>query len=1517
MSGSDVLAGVLDQAPELQNAPDLAVAASNTPDPTGTGRVLAHTVRTNAQDQAVQNVSKKIGGDTLTHRIGNAGFGALHRTLGWFGGSVSQAFTKANDTLEQIPGVKTLDQDIGDIGSGALRLANVPLQEVQHTYRALHDIEARHGAGVALLEGLGIAAGAAGAVVLAPATGGGSLAAFGGVTVGILGGEATADIASRVLYRDSWDRTLDGPAYRGIYNRQTGRYSGGPVSLGRDLTDHLPHPLRFMSGVTDELADLALDPVAQFGGAFAEARKAGLAVNTVDQLDSALSSPLTGGIVRRAFEDIASESSATSIGLRYPKFTGIAEDLAKRSTADDVTEYFRSILGAAEHLDAYPGELPNLPLTRIPFKAAREFMQTYNGPGQAALRVFTLLPTDFDPKLMAYSNKDFDPTGTSWQTGVYRALRFGSSDTTARAVTDAMLATDDLGVRRGIFKNGIVGMMKARGLTEDDEFFRNVVQKLENTTPLEGGPEGVYAVDAAGRNLSLIPGETGNRAVAVFENQTGRWAFPDYMEMTRAIRAKGAITDLLGGVDDAFYHHFTQNIFKRGALLTGGFALRIAAAEAIPAAFREGFFNLIRNSVNLHLGALEAKIGAEEGGHIAAAVQRMLGGVSKITLSKPEDVDLFTRATIDNGGHIVVKGLDADAHGAAGVSFLDTPEGNHSTLLQRLFKKVPPGKRYGNEFGIFGTGPDHADTWQKALAEAGNSELGQTAARTLHGQLAAGRTVDEATQSATDAVRNVLDGKDAKWLGQYERHFTSSTPGVTPHDDWGRVITESVKGLVGHPYDPSSIKMDLLEGIAGSGTAGAPTVGAYVRAADRANIGRVLSINEDARTARVHFVNKAEGLAATVELPLDQLTGQTGGGLHGNLSLSNLKAVPAAERPMVKGRIEMPAMPDSPTAKIAQLGYTHVIDPIINFLSREPLYATELKRQYAPLRALIADGVLAEDEALRLAQIRTVKAVVPFIHNPLERSQFAQLARNFMPFYFAQTQAYRRVGRLLAENPGAFRKFQLASTALHDIGTVTTDDNGKPQFVYPGSGFLAHASIAALGGLGFQVAGSTPVAFSGDVRSLNTIFPFNEESGGIGVGPFTAKFGPIVSIPLHALESMFPEVGVPIATKVLGPVGAAGGMLDQFIPNTPIRNYLKAAGWIPGGQRELQNAMVQTIQSLTYRQQEAMTAWVNGGHQPTDPGHPTIVPLPSDAPLVRQQFVDRVRNQSRILLFLKASLSLVVPAAPAVSASDLGLQKELRDLIVSKGPDGKPLGIGGAVTEYLAKHPDAVPYTVFGSASDAGGAYLPANKSAQDFIDTHLDTLKKYPYAGAWLIPQTADPYDQSVYNQQLAMGLRHKKAPEQFVKDIYIAQGNDQFYNKDLPAHQAAMAAAAGDPAAEKQERSNFNAYLANVLGPQNPVWWDDFQSKDRQHERENAVRQLEQMFQNGDAPPGEQTSKVKSLLDDYRTYNAAKIAGRQDQWTALQRDEEKANWQAYIDRLAKDDPAIAPIALKVFRSL
>lgn len=1423
------LSTVLQGSPDLLTSPGLAVNAAQTSDPYGSGQTLAQVSNQAAVGQAADNVSRHVGHPSL-----------FQQSLHWLGG----AFKSVNDATG------------GTLGK-ALNAAGAPLREVQHEYRYLRDVWETKGSIPATLEALGIGLGAAAG------------AYFGGPSGAVLGGEAVGAIEDHLFYKDSYQRTTNGEAYRDPH-------TGQQVSIGRDIGHLLglkpgSHPYTIVSGAADTLTDLALDPLAQGGKLFEAVRSEKGAAGALGKVFSgtgirpddpeAVGRALTQyPSVRHAFDNIA-KLDAGQIVTRYPKLAPLAADLGEASTRGEVADVFRD---NAKAIEMVSNKLPTRTLTRIPLSAASQAIQNYEGPGSDAIRALTsYLPTNFDPETLKLSNREFDPADDFGIQGVYRTARFSQSKRVAEAVAGEYANTADIGQRIVIYRNAVANMLMAKGFDEDMPFVKDTLERL--TGGANPGRDAVYGLDMEGRNLSIVPGLNGaaDTSAAVLANQTGKLAFPDFNQITKQARALTNYKAWYGNADDWIYKNITQGVFKKMALLSGGFAQRIALAEAIPAALRKGVTEMVRDTITANAAKLGWEADAAEQGMIARVVTKLAGGAEKV-VADPERTAALTDLVQANDGHIVPTAVDTTTHYSGEIPGAAT---RAERDLKLAYMQIPDGKRLGDTFGIFRNDNENfVDYWHRALSEVSNDPASQAAAAAYRDAIARGATQADATNAAAQAAADYWRAQPPEVLSRYVRSTRPSVEGADPIDDWGRVIAENLKGVTHNPDGVPNVP--LLSDIANG------------EATPRSQLA---DIGLDMRPANVKG-------REFVDIP------------HANI-----------------------------LDRISNFGFTRVLDPIINKLSREPFYATEFVEQYRPLKALVDAGEMGKDEAVQLAQVRSVHAMVPFIHNTLERSQFAELAHNFMPFYFAQEQAFKRFGRLLVDDPGAFRRAQLMASAVVEAGHAQQDANGKNWLVYPGFGFLGAGVPNLLGHVHIPVAGSVPVSFSGQVKSLSTVFP---------TADLAPKFGPMVAIPMKLIENWFPEAR-PAVRGIIGDVADSSSIWSQLIPNATLNRTIQAFAGTHS--RSFANAMMYTLQSLDYQQNVAMRKWVAAGHSPTDPNAPHIPGLgPDDGPMERQKLMDRVKNQTRITFLVKAALGAVTPAAPVANIGEAGLRQEYRDLISQTG------NIGTAHDEFLRRHPDATPMTVFLTDSPTGAPIL-ASKDAESFIDEHMGTITKYPYAGAWLIPQTAQgTFDQAVYNEQLAQGLRARKSPDQFLNDLYVAAGNSQFYNQDLPNYRMLLAQATGDPAAVravqnvlehpddpgalramdeavknagsndqvKAVKAAFSQYLT-AYGMQNPVWWDDFQSATRDHERQLAVSQLQDMFAKGDAPPGPQTADMAALLGDYRRYQQAITVGRQDSYAAASRSQLKLAWQNHVDAVAKEKPNLAPVIQKVFRSL
>ena len=77
-----------------------------------------------------------------------------------------------------------------------------------------------------------------------------------------------------------------------------------------------------------------------------------------------------------------------------------------------------------------------------------------------------------------------------------------------------------------------------------------------------------------------------------------------------------------------------------------------------------------------------------------------------------------------------------------------------------------------------------------------------------------------------------------------------------------------------------------------------------------------------------------------------------------------------------------------------------------------------------------------------------------FVHNLHDRTQWTATMRNWVPFYFAQEQAYRAWAGFMVEDPGGFRRYQMMIAGIGNMTANMQDSNGNRYIAFPGSGFI-------------------------------------------------------------------------------------------------------------------------------------------------------------------------------------------------------------------------------------------------------------------------------------------------------------------------------------------------------------------------------------------------------------------------------------------------------------------------------
>ncbi len=1371
-----------------------------------------------------------------------------------FSGRTVEAQRQAADTgRTRIPGA--VQQPPRQLGAGLMlnpveagHAMNAGLQEAQHQYRALRDIKQRHGLAAALGEG---------ALVAVAGTGG---ALLDGAPGAALAAEATAGVTERTFFKDSWDRTTDGDGYLDA--------SGRHVSPGRDLANLSPFkygslPYNALSGIFDSAFDMAADPVAAAGGVVhgynATEKAAGGVVGRI-RGDTVIRGPnsIDDIVARRpSFLKVAADVArkrAAEVQRDYPAFALLARDLGEASTTDEVLQVFRD---AADHGEMLGETLPLL--VRHPGRISSEPLTAEADDVASRLAMFrrrftSKLPYRYNADEGTFAHVDIDPSSNSESNlnAVRNLLHMGGLS--ERAIDGVMqdyltageVGTIDASVRRTVLRNAIPRMFIAQvareDLGNDLDAINSIAAKLKVDVTAQmggtGGMEGAeYAYNTEGHSLSGIRTEQGaSTTAAIYQGQRGDFKIPQYAAWVRTAREQaGGVRALYGKVDDFAFHYITIP-FKGLALATGGFAFRVGGiAEGVPAAFREGVVNLARSAVT----AREARL----------AVRSVTRNVAD------EEVDNIVAAALNqmhDGVHVVQNprlAKNAVELAVAHDGHVTPPAlrpGHYDTdpavpLVARdqvnLYKITRQQKtRETDMFGGYrNESPDQPKYWNYALREASRDEGARIHAKAYANTYRATRDVDDATRAAVRADVEWLRAPEQKpFLSDMLRSKVPTQPGEDPLVSFARTRVEATKGLTHAPHVEGAVPhLDLLDDLAA---------------------GKVRSIDK-------------------------------------------LKEIELVDRPIaVKGRIIAPDVGGSLVERAVNFGFRKMVDPIVNGLGRNHQFLLEYTRVRSAFDQAVADGVLSNDEALQKASEIAVKRVARFIHNPYERTQFSTLARNYMPFYFAQEQSYRRLGRLLINDPAAFRRYQLANMAFTDWVHHEKDEQGNTYAHIPFLGVLNESTITGLAHLGIHVAAAAPIAVLGNTASLDTVLPFTELNAE-GARP---SFSPFVTVPSKMLTYLVPETK-DVVRGAIGDVAMSNSIWQQTIPNPLLRNGMRQLD----GQT-IDSTAIAVAASLFHRQDVAMAKWIGAGHDATDKGAPHIVPNANASPHEQKEFRERIHNEARIILGFRALISEVSPLAPSMSVGDYSLKTELNTSI-------RKHGVIDGLNRYLAKHPTATAYTVF-PTQNTGVEIQPYHK-AQKFYDDHPELFAKYPNAAAYLIPQDKKgEFDSAVFQEQLALGLRERKAPKEFIDDLYEAEGFAQ-YDADRKIYDKALADVGDDDESKAVLRQRWSDYLQNTLRTENPVWWNRFTSEEGKTRRDAQLKDLRVMLTDKTVPNTSLRRGIRGLVADLDTHLAYLNDGKLDGWSREERQQAVDNWLAYLDRQAEEQPELSMIIGRLLR--
>lgn len=534
-----------------------------------------------------------------------------------------------------------------------------------------------------------------------------------------------------------------------------------------------------------------------------------------------------------------------------------------------------------------------------------------------------------------------------------------------------------------------------------------------------------------------------------------------------------------------------------------------------------------------------------------------------------------------------------------------------------------------------------------------------------------------------------------------------------------------------------------------------------------------------------------------------------------------------------------------------------------------------------------------EREAGERAAIASIDDMIPFIDSHEFRTQFAEVGKGFLPFWYAEENFMKRWARVLRlEGPAVVAKATLGYMGLKHAGVIREDQQGKDWFVYPGSGLLAEA-LAKL-------------PFMPDTLPISMMLASPTESmlPGMSTRFGVPAFSPLVSVPMTALTAMVPELE---STKraMLGDYGAGRNALEQMVPAWLV-NTFDAIRTNEG------NARYASAQLSAIAQLEA-----NGRG------------LPDNAtPGQQQEYLDRVQNHARVILFAQALSGFITPGPASqfyvdqeslfgMSGTDVAsqLSTEYQALI-------RNLGVEEGTIAYLARHPDtdivnAMAYTVGKTETPSGAPVMPTEE-AIDFYAVHADYMAEFPDAGPWLLPQGGtNTRSMYAYDQQLSNELRRRRSPDEFLVAVKFKQAAGQYFDvREAYITKLDELKAAGDTAGATALTDRWETWAA-MYKQTHPIFRDQLDNSDGRIQRRKTLEQMRVIVNDPGAPQAAHFGALQQLIGYWDAFTIRKAALAEDQSARgrARLEKFKSDFGAGIEAYVAEHPEVRSFWLSVLR--
>jgi hypothetical protein len=541
-----------------------------------------------------------------------------------------------------------------------------------------------------------------------------------------------------------------------------------------------------------------------------------------------------------------------------------------------------------------------------------------------------------------------------------------------------------------------------------------------------------------------------------------------------------------------------------------------------------------------------------------------------------------------------------------------------------------------------------------------------------------------------------------------------------------------------------------------------------------------------------------------------------------------------------------------------------------------PLAKLTTREEWSVMRASRNNYASTTEMLSETARQRAIENVAPFLDSHEQRTQFAVISRNLVPFWYAEENFLKRWARTMAIDGtlglATIRKAQLGYMGIKSAGLIRTDGNGKDWFVYPGSGLLAEAMQR--------------LPFVPDTLPIGVMFQAQVGSmmPGLNANVGTPSVSPWVALPIDTVTTLMPDA-LPLRNAILGKqsrmTGQRGGVfapLRHFIPST-IQRVWEASFGDEDSSRRYAAAMTAAM--------AMMEAQGKG--------------LPDTAtPDQEEEYLDKLRNHARIIMWAQVVTGFVVPGAPVpLMTSETGPDRNATGMGMGSlgwwtgmGVENPAelvsdqyrsyvdnLGIDEGTSKFLADFPDSqladvvnpLAFTVSPTTSKSG-APLPATAVAMDWYNTNQAWVDSMPEAGAWFLPpddETDPTFDYNSYTMQLVTDLRQRRTAPDFLRALKYREGASTYFASP-DAYEEAAANLSDNQNGKRKLDEAWDTWTNTYLTA-HPIFAEELVTGEAKQRRKRSIDQLRYAVTDPQAPPSIHMDAITQMSQAFDAYTIA----------------------------------------------